>query len=257
MTTTTNLYRGFRFPAEVIEHAMWLYHGFSLSLRDVETILAARGITVSYETIREWGLRFGRQFANALKRRRPRPGDKWFLDEVFLRVRGKVHYLWRAVDQHGNVLDILVQSRRNAHAAKRFFRKLLRGLQYMPRVIVMDKLRSYAAAKREVLPGVEHRQNRYLNNRAEVSHQPTRRRERQMQRFKSARHAQRFLSVHARIHNHFQLRRHRLTAEQHRAARQRPPHLARGNRRRSGCVTWLAERLERHLDRQPDKALQL
>lgn len=189
MTNRASPYCGFRFPAEVIEHAVWLYHCFSLSLRDVGTILAARGIVVSYETIREWGLRFGRQFAAALKRRRPRQGDKWFLDEVFLRVRGKVHYLWRAVDQHGNVLDILVQSRRNAHAAKRFFRKLLKGLQYAPRVIVTDKLRSYAAAKREVLPHTEHRQSRYLNNRAEVSHQPTRRRERQMQRFKSARQA--------------------------------------------------------------------
>ena len=138
---------------------------------------------------------------------------------MFLRIRGKVHYLWRAVDQHGRVLDILVQSRRNAEAAKRFFRKLLKGLRYVPRVIVTDKLRSYAAAKREIMPGVEHRQSRYLNNRAEVSHQPTRRRERQMQRFKSARHAQRFLSAHSRIHNHFQLRRHRLTADQHRAAR--------------------------------------
>jgi putative transposase len=178
----------------------------------VETILAARGIAVSYETIRPWGLRFGRLFANELKRRRPRPGDKWHLDEVFIRVQGKLHYLWRAVDQDGHVLDVLVQSRRNARAAKRFFRKLLRGLRYVPRVIVTDKLRSYGAAKREILPGVEHRQSRYLNHRAEVSHQPTRRRERQMQRFKSARHAQRFLSVHARIHNHFQLRRHRLTA---------------------------------------------
>ena len=167
---TPNPYRGFRYPAEVIQHAVWLYQCFSLSLRDVETILAARGIAVSYETIREWGLRFGRLFANELKRRRPRPGDKWHLDEVFLRIRGKVHYLWRAVDQHGVVLDILVQSRRNAKAAKRFFRKLLRGLQYVPRVLVIDKLRSYAAAKREVMPGVEHRQSRYLNNRAEVSH---------------------------------------------------------------------------------------
>ncbi|MFC0385987.1 transposase [Muricoccus vinaceus] len=127
--------------------------------------------------------------------------------------------MWRAVDQEGNVLDILVQSRRNARAAKRFFRKLLKGLQYVPRVIVTDKLRSYGVAKREILPGMEHRQSRYLNNRAEVSHQPTRRRERQMQRFKSPRHAQRFLSTHSRIHNHFQLRRHRLTADQHRQVR--------------------------------------
>jgi putative transposase len=219
MAHALNPYRGFRYPAEVIQHAVWLYHCFSLSLRDVETILAARGIVVSYETIREWGRRFGRVFANELKRRRPRPGDKWHLDEVFLRIRGKTHYLWRAVDQHGNVLDILVQSRRNTRAAKRFFRKLLRGLQYVLRVIVTDKLKSYAAAKRKVLPHVEHRQSKYLNNRAKVSHQPTRRRERQMQRFKSARHAQQFLSTHARIHNHFQLRRHCLNAVQHRAAR--------------------------------------
>ena len=204
MTISPNPYRGFRFPPAVIEHAVWLYHCFSLSLRDVELILAARGIVVSYESIREWGLRFGRIFANALKRRRPQPGDKWYMDEVFIRIRGEQHYLWRAVDQDGNVLDILVQSRRNAAAATRFFRKLLKGLRYVPRVIVTDKLKSYAAAKRKILPRVEHRQSRYLNNRAEVSHQPTRRRERQMKRFKSARHAQRFLSTHSRIHNHFQ-----------------------------------------------------
>ena len=221
MTKMPDPYRGFRFPAEIIAHAVWLYHGFSLSLRDVETILAERGIVVSYESIRAWSLRFGRAFANALKRRRPRPGDKWYLDEVFLRIGGKQHYLWRAVDQHGTVLDILVQSRRNAKAAKRFFKKLLKGLRYVPRVIVTDKLRSYGAAKRKILPGVEHRQSRYLNNRAEVSHQPTRRRERQMQRFKSARHAQRFLSSHGQLHNLFHLRRHLLTAVDHRAARDR------------------------------------
>jgi len=134
MTTSPNPYRGFRFPPAVIEHAVWLYHCFSLSLRDVELILSARGIVVSYESIREWGLRFGRIFANALKRRRPQPGDKWYMDEVFIRIRGKQHYLWRAVDQAGNVLDILVQSRRNAAAAMRFFRKLLKGLRYVPRV---------------------------------------------------------------------------------------------------------------------------
>ena len=138
---------------------------------------------------------------------------------MFIRIRGKLHYLWRAVDQDGHVLDILVQSRRNTKAAERFFRKLLKGLQYAPRVVVTDKLKSYAAAKRKVLPHAEHRQSRYLNNRAEVSHQPTRRRERQMQRFKSARHAQRFLSSHSRIHNHFQLRRYRLSATAYRTAR--------------------------------------
>ena len=217
--TTLNPYRGFRFPAELIQHAVWLYHCFSLSLREVELILSSRGIVVSYETIREWGLRFGRVFANNLKRRRPRPGDKWHLDEVFVRIRGKSHYLWRAIDQHGNVLDILVQSRRNAKAATRFFRKLLKDLQYVPRVIVTDKLRSYGAAKRDIMPSVEHRQSRYLNNRAEASDQPTRRRERHMKRFKSARHAQRFLSIHCRIHNHFQLGRHLLSASDHRDAR--------------------------------------
>jgi putative transposase len=187
MTISSNLYRGFRLPREVIEHAVWLYHCFSLSLRDVELILAARGIVVSYESIREGVLRFGRIFANLLKRGRTQPGDKWYMDEVFIRIRGKQQ------DQDGNVLDILGQSRRSATAAKRFFRKLLKGLRYVPRVIVTDKLKSYAA-KREILPSVEHRHSRYLNNRAEVSHQPTRRRERQMKRFKSARHAQRFLS---------------------------------------------------------------
>jgi putative transposase len=208
-----------RFPAEIISHAVWLYHVFSLSLRDVELILAERGVVVSYESIRRWCRKFGQSVANGLRRRRPRPGDKWHLDEVFIRVRGEVHYLWRAVDQDGVVLDILVQSRRNAKAAKRFFKKLLRGLQYAPRVIVTDKLRSYGAAKREILPHVEHRQSRYLNNRAENSHRPTRRRERQMQRFKSARHAQQFLSAHGPIYGHFRPRRHRMTASAYRVAR--------------------------------------
>ena len=144
MSTTSNPYRGFRFPAEIINQAVWLYHCFSLSLREVELILAARGVVVSYETIREWSLRFGRAYAKSLRQRRPQPGDKWFLDEVFVRIRGKLHYLWRAIDQHGNVLDVLVQSRRNTKAAKRFFRKLLKGLCYAPRVIVTDKLGSYA-----------------------------------------------------------------------------------------------------------------
>ncbi|ANY82493.1 integrase (plasmid) [Microvirga ossetica] len=219
MSTTSNPYRGFRFPAEIINQAVWLYHCFSLSLRDVEPILAARGIVVSYETIREWSLRFGRTFAKSLRRRRPQPGDKWFLDEVFVRIRGKLHYLWRAVDQHGNVLDVLLQGRRNKTAAKRFFRKLLNGLCYVPRAIVTDKLGSYGAAKREILPSVEHRQSRYLNNRCEVSHQPTRMRERHMRQFKSVRHAQQFLAIHSSIHNHFQLHRHRLSASEYRVAR--------------------------------------
>ncbi len=218
MTSEPATYPGYRFPAEIISHAVWLYHVFSLSLRDVELILAERGVIVSHESIRRWCLKFGQAFADKLRRRRPRPGDKWHLDEVFIRIRGKLHYLWRAVDQDGEVLDILVQSRRNAKAAKRFFKKLLKGLQYVPRVIVTDKLKSYGVAKREVLPGVEHRQSRYLNNRAENSHRPTRRRERQMQRFKSAGQAQRFLSAQGPIYGHFRPRRHRMAASAYREA---------------------------------------
>jgi putative transposase len=208
-----------RFPAEIIAHAVWLYHTFTLSLRDVELLLAERGIIVSYETVRSWCAKFARRFANGLRRRRAQPGDRWHLDEVFIRIRGTVHYLWRAVDQDGHILGILVQSRRNTAAAKRFFKKLLKGLSYVPRVIVTDQLKSYGAAKREILPGVEHRQSRYLNNRAENSHQPTRRRERQMQRFKSPGQAQRFLSVHGPIRGHFHPRRHRMTAAEYRLAR--------------------------------------
>ena len=149
--------------------------------------MLARGVVVSYETIRAWCAKFGQAYANQLRRRRPRPGDKWHLDEVFIRINGTIHYLWRAVDQHGNVLDILVQSRRNAKAARKFFRKLLKGLRYVPRVLVTDKLASYGPAHRVVMPSVQHRQSKYLNNRAENSHQPTRQRERAMKRFKSAR----------------------------------------------------------------------
>ncbi len=133
-------YRGYRFPAEIIGHAVWLYFRFSLSYRDVEELLAARGVVVTYETVRQWCLKFGQQYANQLRRRRAQPGDKWYLDEVFLKMNGKTHYLWRAVDQQGNVLDILVQSRRNKAAAKKFFRKLLKGCQYVPRVLITDKL---------------------------------------------------------------------------------------------------------------------
>ncbi|WP_395455592.1 IS6 family transposase [Azospirillum melinis] len=171
--------------------------------------------------IRAWGLRFRRDYANNLKRRRPKSGDKWFLDEVFIRIRGKQQYLWWAIDQNGMVLDILVQSRRNTKAAKRFFRKLLKGLCYAPRVLVTDKLKSYAAAKKDLTLGGKHRQSRYLNNICEVSHQPMRRRERHMKRLRSARHAQRFLSTHSSIHNHFQLSRHLISASEYRTTRAR------------------------------------
>jgi putative transposase len=167
---------------------------------------------VTYETIRKWCLKFGQTDANQLRRRRPKPGDKWHLDEVCLTISGERHDLWRAVDQDGHMLDILVQRRRDKQAAKKFFRKLLKGLTYVPRVLITDKLKSYSAAKRELLPGVEHRQHRYLNNRAENSHQPTRQRERRMPRFKSPGHAQRFLSAYGPIAQHFRPRRHQLPA---------------------------------------------
>jgi putative transposase len=212
----TNLYKRHRFPAEVIGHGVWFYFRFCLSYRDVEELMAARGVVLTYEAVRYGCQKFGQAYANQLRHRRPRPGDKWHLDEVLLTIRGERHYLWRAVDQDGHVLDILVQRRRNKQVAKKFFRKLLKGLTYVPRVIITDKLRSYGAAKREMLPGVEHRQHRYLNNRAENSHQPTRQRERRMQRFKSAGHAQRFLAAYGIIASHFRPRRYRLSAPAYR-----------------------------------------
>ena len=140
MKPSPNPHYRHRFPAEIISHAVWLYHVFGLSLRDVELLLAERGVVVSYESVRRWCGKFGASFASSVRRRRPQPGDKWYLDEVFIRIQGELHYLWRSVDQDGVVLDILVQTRRDAKAAKRFFKRLLRGLQYVPRVIVTDKL---------------------------------------------------------------------------------------------------------------------
>jgi len=181
-----------RFPPEIIAHAVWLYFRFALRYRDVEELLAERGVVVTYETVRQWCRKFGQQYANALRYHRPRPGDTWHLDEVFITINGITHYLWRAVDQDGTVLEILVQPRRDKRAAVNFLRKLLKRLTYVPRVVITDKLASYGTAKREVLPGVEHRQHKRLNNRAENSHQPTRERERRMRRFTSPGHAQRF-----------------------------------------------------------------
>jgi putative transposase len=209
-------YRGFRFPVEIISHCVWLYYRFPLSFRDVEEMMLQRGIVVSHETVRQWCAKFGQTYANALRRRRARPGDKWHLDEVFIKINGKTHYLWRAVDQRGTVLDILVTSRRDAKAATRFFRKLLKSLECVPRVLVTDKLASYGVAHRRLIPSVEHRQSKYLNNRAENSHQPTRQRERAMKRFTSSRHAQRFLSAFSGISPHFRPRRYRLGAEEYR-----------------------------------------
>ncbi len=210
-------YKGHRFPPAIIAHAVWLYFRFALSYRDVEELLAERGVVLTDETVRQWCRKFGQQYANELRRRRPRPGDKWHLDAVSIRINGATHYLWRAVDQDGNVLDILVQRRRDKQAAVKFLRKLLKGLLAVPRVLMTDKLASYGAAKREVLPSVEHRQHKRLNNRAENSHQPTRERERRMRRFKSPGHAQRFLAASGPSAAHCRPRRHRLTAAAYRA----------------------------------------
>ena len=214
-------YAGYRFPAEVISQAVWLYFRFPLSLRMVEEMMAARCVVVSHETIRRWALKFGQEFANRIRQRLPRAGDKWHLDEVAIKMAGVKHWFWRAVDQTGMVLDVLVQSRRDKRAAKRLLRKLLKRQCRPPRVMITDKLPSYGAAKREVMPVVEHRQHKGLNNRAENSHQPTRRRERQMKRFKSAQQAQRFLSAHDQIANLFHLCRDHVSASEYRAARAR------------------------------------
>ena len=217
--STSDPFKGYRFPREIISHAVWLYYRFSLSLRDVEELLAYRGIVVSYQTISEWEETFGPLFADVIRRNRPKPGDKWFLDEVVIRIKGEIFYLWRAVDQHGDVLDVLVQKRRNKRAAKRFLTKLVKVYGCDPRVMITDKLRSYGAAKKEVMPDVDHRQHKGLNNRAEASHKPTRRRERVMQRFKSPHHAQRFCAAHDQISTLFRPHRHRLSARSYRHAR--------------------------------------
>ncbi len=212
---STGLYKRHRFPAENISHCVWLYYRFGMSFREVEELLFERGIELSYETVRRWCGKFGGEYARRLKRRRTQPGDKWHLDEVFLNINGERCYLWRAVDQAGNTLDILVTKKRDKRAAKRFFRKLLRA-HPKPRVVVTDKLRSYGAALKELLPYTEHRQSRYLNNRAENSHQRTRRRERALQRFTSSAHAQRFLFVFELLNNHFRPPRHLLKAPDYR-----------------------------------------
>ena len=205
MTSRSPSYHGYRFPPEIISHAVWLYHRFCLSFRDAEDLLAQRGVTVTYETIRQWCQRFGPVYARRLRRRRGRMGDTWHLDELFVTIQGCQQYLWRAVDEDGDVIDILVQSRRNRHAAVRFFRKLLKSQGCVPRRLITDKLRSYPAARRTVMPSVVHCTDRYANNRAEVSHQPTRQRERQMRGFKSAAHLQRFASVHGVVQNLFRV----------------------------------------------------
>ena len=169
MSSQAPSYRGYRFPSEIISHAVWLYYRFALSFRDVEDLLAQRSITVTYETIRQWCQRFGPVYARRLRCRRGRMGDTWHLDELFVTLQGRRQYLWRAVDEDGDVLDILVQSRRDRRAAARFFRKLLKSQGCVPRRLITDKLRSYPAARRTMMPSVVHCTDRYANNRVEVS----------------------------------------------------------------------------------------
>jgi putative transposase len=213
--------KGHRFPPEIISHSVWLYHRFMRSFRDVEDLLAERGIIVSYEAIRFWCLKFGPECARKLRKKQGRLGDIWHVDEIFVTMRGQRFYLWRAVDQDGDAIDILVTKRRNQRAAKRFFRKVLKGQGSPPWQLITDKLKSYPAAHREVFPSVEHRTRQYENNRAEVSHQHTRERERQMRSFKSVTHTQRFLAVHGEVRNLFRVGRHHLRAVHYRLLRER------------------------------------
>jgi len=204
-----NLYKRHRFPPSVIQYAVWLYYRFNLSIRDVEDLLFERNINVSYESIRLWINKFGPEFTRRLRRRHPGFGDTYFLDEVFVKIDGKQHYLWRAVDQDGEVVDVYLQQRRDGKAAKRFFKRMLKS-GGIPRQIVTDKLRSYGVAHRSLIPEADHNTEQYANNRAELSHQPTRVRERGMRRFKSIKQAQRFLESHAAVYNLFNLHRHSL-----------------------------------------------
>ncbi|CAL9665814.1 IS6 family transposase [Streptomyces sp. enrichment culture] len=217
MSSASPSYKGHRYPVEVIAHCVWLYFRFPLSFREAEELMLERGVPVSHETVRRWYVKFGRIYASGLRRRRPRPGDKWHLDEVFVRINGELKYLWRAVDADGAVLDVLVQNRRDKAAARCFLRRLLKATRTVPRVIVTDKLRSYRAAHREVMPSVEHRSHKGLNNRAENIHQPTRQRERAMKGFRGIGGTQRFWPRSAASHPHFRPRRHLMTAPDYRA----------------------------------------
>jgi putative transposase len=220
MIRNAKLYKRHRFPSEIIQYAVWLYYRFNLSHRDIEDMLAERGILVSYESIRCWCNKFGPQYARRLKRRHQGFGDTYYIDEVFVKIQGEQQYLWRAVDQDGEVVDVYLQSRRNGAAAKRFFRRLLKKRDDNPRKIVTDKLKSYGVAHRELTPDAIHDTSRYANNRAELSHQPTRVRERGMRKFKSTVQAQSFLCVHAAVSNLFNLGRHLSSAKHYRSSRQ-------------------------------------
>jgi len=214
-----NIYKRHRFPPDIISYAVWLYHRFNLSHRDIEDLLAERGITVSREAIRLWCIKFGAIYTRRLKRKHRGYGDTFYIDEVFVKINGIQHYLWRAVDQDGEVVDVLLQARRDGATAKRFFKRLLRSNGGEPRKIVTDKLRSYGVAHRELIPEAIHSTELYENNRVEQSHEATQARERGMRKFKSIRQAQRFLDAHAAVHNLFNLGRHLVRAEHYRNLR--------------------------------------
>ncbi len=210
------MYKRHRFPPEIIQYAVWLYHRFNLSHRDIEDLLAERGVVVSYESIRLWCNKFGPQYARRLKCRHQGFGDTFYIDEVFVKINSIQHYLWRAVDQDGEIVDVFLQRRRDGKAAKCFFKRLLKSHRKEPRKNVTDKLGSYGVAHRELIPDTIHDTTQYANNRAELSHQPTRVRERVMRRFKSLQQAQRFLAVHAAVYNLFNLGRHLVSAKNYR-----------------------------------------
>jgi putative transposase len=214
-----NIYKRHRFPPDIISYAVWLYYRFNLSHRDIEDLLAERGVTVSREAIRLWCIKFGAIYARRLKRKHRGYGDTFYIDEVFVKINGKQYYLWRAVDQDGEVVDVFLQARRDGAAAKRFFKRLLRSHGGEPRKIVTDKLRSYGVAHRELIPETIHSTQHYENNRAEQSHEATRLRERGMRRFKSVEQVQRFVTTHAAVSNLFNLGRNKVRAEQYRDLR--------------------------------------
>ena len=215
-----NTYKRHRFPPEIISHAVWLYYRFNLSHRDIEDLLAERGITVTRESIRLWCNKFGPKYARRMKRKHRGFGDTFYIDEVFVKIQGKQHYLWRAVDQDGEVVDVFLQARRDGSAAKLFFKRLIKSNGGDPRKIVTDKLRSYGVAHRELMPEAIHDTSQYANNRAELSHQTTRVRERGIRKFKSPGQAQRFLGVHSSVYNLFNLGRHLISAEHYRDLRE-------------------------------------
>ncbi|WP_321365284.1 IS6 family transposase [uncultured Desulfuromusa sp.] len=221
MNNQITVYKGHRFPKSIISHAVWLYYRFSLSYREVEELLAVRGVEVSYESIWKWCLKFPSFYAKKLRKSAGQAGDIWYLDEVFIKIRGEQHYLWRAVDQDGDEIDVLVQHKSNKQAALRFFRKLFLKTGVRPYKIVTDKFRSYPAALKELSTRAPHETGRYQNNRAELSHQPTRQRERKMRRFKSQRQTQQFLSFHGLANNLFRHQRHLLSAKSSRTLRDR------------------------------------